>query len=91
MAFAKNSRYANMEALEVETRDGRTVKALPIRRLPRPSGIGREAKKDERLDLMAHGQYRDATRFWHIADANDELEAKQLVAEQGREITLPES
>ncbi|MND08690.1 hypothetical protein D3C83_314850 [compost metagenome] len=38
-----------------------------------------EVKGTDRLDLMAHRKYQDGTKFWHIADANTELEASRLV------------
>ena len=28
---------------------------------------------------MAHRKYKDGTKFWHVADANTELEANDLV------------
>jgi hypothetical protein len=39
---------------------------------------------------MAERKYADATGFWHIADANTELEAAALTAEAGRRILVPE-
>jgi hypothetical protein len=40
--------------------------------------------------MMAHELSGDGTRFWHIADANSELEANSLVALDGRVIAVPE-
>jgi len=39
---------------------------------------------------MASRLYKDATLFWHIADANTDLDARELVAETGRLILVPE-
>jgi hypothetical protein len=35
-------------------------------------------------------RYGTATKYWHIADANTELEACHLVATAGRVIFVPE-
>jgi hypothetical protein len=53
-------------------------------------------KGTDRLDVMAQRQYSDGTRFWHIADANTELEASKLVEprvldEDVRIISVPET
>jgi hypothetical protein len=34
---------------------------------------------DDRLDIIAGQEYGDATMFWHIADANTELDALKLL------------
>jgi hypothetical protein len=44
---------------------------------------------------MAQRKYSDGTRFWHVADANTELEANNLVREreqdkQTRVISVPD-
>lgn len=81
--FGSNSRYANLPIAEVETREGRKVSVVKLRRLPFTSGNLAEVKGTDRLDIMAHRKYKDGTKFWHIADANTELEANELV-EQAR-------
>ena len=91
MAFLSSSRYAKQSTVTVELADGRTVKALTLRRLPTTSGEAVTVEENDRLDLMANRRYRDPTRFWHIADANRELEANRLTAEAGSEIDVPES
>jgi hypothetical protein len=45
----------------------------------------------DRLDILAERRYRDATRYWHIGDANTELEANELVRSAGRTIQVPKS
>ena len=50
----------------------------------------------DRLDVMAQRKYSDGTKFWHIADANTELEANDLVKprvndKETREINVPEN
>ena len=39
---------------------------------------------------MSHRRNQDGTKFWHIADANSDLEANSLVAVSGRYINVPD-
>ena len=84
-----SSRYAKVALDEVRTRDGRSVVALRLRRLPSVTGDPHVVRDDEHLDALAHEQYGDGARFWHIADANTELQAGELLAETGRTIGVP--
>jgi hypothetical protein len=86
--FLENSRYFNQATVEVKTPDGRTVKAVVPRKLPAVAGDPYTVKSNDRLDILAQQQYDQADRFWRIADANTELEAKAL-DQNGREIILP--
>lgn len=54
------------------------------------SGTATSVGSGEQLDVMSERRYRDATRYWHIADANSELEAGALVTVDGRVIDVPE-
>jgi hypothetical protein len=63
---------------------------LKLRRLPAASGTPSVVKGNDRLDIMAHRKYSNGTQFWHIADANTELQANDLVKEAGRGINVPE-
>lgn len=87
--FLENSRYYLLPKVEVNLPDGRSVQALTLRRLPRRSGELRTVQDNDQLDHMAHRQYADATKFWHIVDANTALEAKDLVRETGKTLKLP--
>ncbi len=99
--FNSNSRYAKQPTVEVETKNGKKATAVKLRRLPDVGGNLTEVKGNDRLDIMAHRKYKDGTRFWHIADANTELEATDLVAlepsenplatQETRLILVPES
>ena len=42
-------------------------------------------------DVMSESLYQDPTRFWHIGDANSELETGELARTAGRVISVPES
>jgi len=86
--FSSNSRYANQPVVEVETKDGKKVSAVSLRRLPFTGGNLTEVKGTDRLDITAQRKYKDETRFWHIADANTELEANNLTVNQPSENPL---
>lgn len=93
--FLENSRYFTVKTVEAETKEGRTVTAVKLRRLPYVAGTPTLVKGNDRLDVMAQRRYSDPTMFWHIADANTELEANDLVKqrehdEAARMINVPE-
>jgi hypothetical protein len=99
--FDANSRYIKIPIVEAETAAGKKANAIKLRRLPYTPGNLTEIKGTDRLDIMAHRQFNDGTKFWHIADANTELEANDLVAntrsenplatEETKIILVPES
>jgi nucleoid-associated protein YgaU len=88
MAFLKTSRYADVPTVEAPATGGRTVTAVTLRVLPPTDGDPHVVLENDRLDLIADRTYGDATRFWRIADANTELDARRLI-EPGRDIDLP--
>ena len=88
MAFLKTSRYAAVPIVEAPASGGRTVTAVAVRVLPPTDGDPYVVLENDRLDLIADRSYGDGTRFWRIADANSELDARRLI-EPGRDIDLP--
>ncbi len=88
--FLESSRYYKQQVVDVVIKDGRTTKAVTLRRLPVVSGKPTVVKGNGRLDIIAQRQYKNSTMFWHIADANTELEANDLVKIIGRIIAVPE-
>lgn len=88
--FLESSRYHKVRQEETITQDGRVVKVVILRRLPVVEGAPTLIKANDQLDVIAQRQYGDATRFWHIADANTELQANELM-QTGRRIKVPES
>jgi len=86
--FEGNSRYAKAPTAEVEKAKGEKVIVIKPRRLPYTPGNLTEVKGTDRLDIMAHRKYKDGTKFWHIADANTELEANDLVKNERSENPL---
>jgi len=99
--FDANSRYIKIPIVEVETAAGKKANAVKLRRLPYTPGNLTEILGTDRLDIMAHRRFTDGTKFWHIADANTELGANDLVAntrsenplatEETKIILVPES
>lgn len=88
--FLKNSRYYGLPTVTATDAAGREVSAVKLRRLPARAGESTVIHDHDQLDVMAHRRYRDGTRFWHVADANSELEANALVRSTGRRIGVPE-
>ena len=88
--FLENSRYYQQPLVDALSRNGKPVKALSLRRLPPARGSPHTVKGNDRLDIIAQRQYNDPTWFWHIADANTELEANHLVRETLRVIIVPQ-
>jgi hypothetical protein len=82
--FLDNSRYFNLKTVEAEDSKGRKVTAVTLRRLPFAEGAPTLVKSHDRLDVMAQRRYSDATKFWHIADSNTELEANDLLKQRSR-------
>jgi hypothetical protein len=88
--FLKNSRYYGIETVATEDRHCRAVQAVKRRPLPSPVGRATTAQGPDKLDVIAEQKYKDGTRFWHIADANSDLEANELTRTPGRVIQVPE-
>jgi hypothetical protein len=88
--FLSNSRYFSIPTLVVRMRDGREVTVVKLRRLPISPGVATPIRPGDRLDILAKRRYGDATLYWHIADANTELEAVDLEL-PGRAIEAPET
>jgi nucleoid-associated protein YgaU len=87
--FLKHSRYSGLLTVKARDRSGREVVAVKLRRLLAAEGDPYIVKGSDQLDVMSEQRYRDATRYWHIADANSELEATELVRRMGRQIKVP--
>ena len=76
--FLKNSRYANTLQVQLTLADGTQVSAVQLRTFPATPGDPTPVTAIDRLDVMAQRSYGDATRFWHIADANTALDSNRL-------------
>lgn len=89
--FLKTSRYNKTETLVAEDSKGRSVEAIKIRELPDTSGVTEVVDNSHKLDVMSERLYKDGTRFWHIADANSELEAGALLNTPGETVKVPDA
>lgn len=89
--FLKNSRYFGQPSHSVPDGAGGQATLLVPRNLPATLGTPATVAAHDQLDALADSRLRDATRYWHIADANTALRAGDLVAEPGSEIILPDS
>jgi len=87
--FLNNSRYYKLPTATATDAHGHEVQAVMLRRLPVTSGENIEVRDHDQLDVMSHRRSRDGTQYWHIADANSELEANELVRTAGRHINVP--
>ncbi len=100
--FLRNSRYADLPTEAVPDPHGTpgtgttvatvsTVTMVRLRPLPLTPGGPRTTRPTDTPDGLADALYGDATRYWHIADANTELEAAALTRRPGRVIQVPRS
>lgn len=88
--FQKNSRYADTPTVTVLDAEGREVTAVRLRRLPEAVGLEVRVRAGDRLDVIAAQLYRDPTGYWRVADANDALDARDLLLPIGRNVIVPE-
>ena len=78
--FLPSSRYANLPEVQTTALPGGTqVVAVKLRRLPIVDGDPTPMTDADRLDIIADQEYGDASMFWHIADANTELNSLNLL------------
>jgi nucleoid-associated protein YgaU len=89
--FLKNSRYFGLPKVTATDRAGAEVAAAKLRTLPAVTGNQVSVQAHDQLDAISEQRYADATRYWHIADANTELEAGSLLQPTGRPINVPTS
>jgi hypothetical protein len=89
--FLKISRYSGLETVAATDAAGRPVKAVKFRRLPATPGLETTVQGTDRVDVMAETRWREAGRYWRIADANTELEAHHHTRPVGRTIQVPET
>ena len=77
--FLSNSRYIQVSQTTSTLPDGTTVAVVKIRRTPQEAGTLTPMTSADRLDVLANQKYGDGTLFWHIADANTDLQAEDLL------------
>jgi hypothetical protein len=90
------SRYASVEQATLVLPDGREIRYLRRRFVPRPEQLATfdeyVVRLGDRLDRIAGATLGDPELFWRIADGNRAIRAEELVEEPGRRlrVTLPE-
>ena len=87
----KGSRYEKLAAAarQIVTPDGQAHSALPLRFIPpTPAQYRHRIGAADRLDLLAYHFFKNAEKFWLIADANPDPDPEQLL-EVGRQILIP--
>ncbi|GGX79774.1 hypothetical protein GCM10007160_03980 [Litchfieldella qijiaojingensis] len=88
--FGNDSRYKNLPTVTLGTENGEAVAAVKLRVLGQPRSRPAMVTQGDQLDVISQRRFKSATRYWHIADANSELEANSLTDEAGRMIQTPE-
>lgn len=72
--FAENSRYRHTQTVTENLPDGRQVRRIKRRFVPRPEQMAtltlHTLKPGERLDHLAYEYLNDPELFWQICDAN---------------------
>ncbi len=89
--FFIGSRYAKVGNAQYTDAQGRVSQYKQIRFIPdTPAVFNHLVTQGERTDLLAFRYYGDPLKFWHIADANDDvMQAEELTFEPGRRILIP--
>ena len=77
--FLNTSRYAATPTVSITMPDGTQASAVKLRTIPATAGVPTTVTANDRLDVMAQRSYGDSTRYWHIADANTELDSNRLL------------
>ena len=73
--FAKDSRYADLEELNVTDANGRTVRACGPRFSVHTEPVLQHAiTEGERLDTLAHQYYEKSNEWWRICESNPDVE-----------------
>jgi hypothetical protein len=79
--IGRRSRYRTTPVVTVDDGRGGTQPLLDLRATPSAASVLRIVPTtSDRLDLLAHRYYRDATRFWRICDASSELDPFDVLA-----------
>ena len=90
--FFRGSRYERVPTKDYASADGRVIRYKALRSIPDTRGIARHVVDEgERPDHLAFDAFRDPGRFWRIADANLVIDPRELTAEPGRVLDIPES
>jgi hypothetical protein len=90
--FPPESRYYGISIIETGTLDGRTVRYVARRFVPRGASQAQVARHTvaggDRLDNVAAAHLGNPELFWRVCDANDALRPSDLVATPGRRLRI---
>ncbi len=90
----KKSRYSDSEIKKWVASDGREILYFARRLLPALESFTEltehSVSQGERLDHIAWRYLGDPELFWHICNANAEMNPPALTAEVGRRINIPQ-
>jgi hypothetical protein len=92
--YPRSSRYYDTEIGIHRLPDGTEVRYTKRRLLPPlpdPDNVATHTVSEgERPDHLGQRYLRDPEQWWRIADANPILDPRELTAEPGQEIDIPE-
>ena len=77
--FLNTSRYIKVPNVQLMLSDGTQVNAVKLRMIPTTQGQPTLVNTNDRLDVMSERSYGDSARYWHIADANTEMDSNKLL------------
>jgi hypothetical protein len=91
--YPRTSRYYGTQIAVHTQPDGAEVRYAKHRLLPPlPSGddtVTHTVTENERPDHLGHRYFGDSEQWWRIADANPDLDPRELTAEPGRKTAIP--
>jgi hypothetical protein len=88
--FDSNSRYYGLPTFTVPLSNGGQATLVQLRIIPPTVGLTSwQVTQADRPDLVAQHYYKDPTRFWRIADANEVLDPAESFSAPGAFITIP--
>jgi hypothetical protein len=90
--FEYTSRYYSLETVAFNLPDGREVRYIRRRFLPRAEDMPLLAEvtvtEGDRLDVITFRALGDAEHFWRVCDANNAMNPIDLTAEPGRKLRI---
>jgi nucleoid-associated protein YgaU len=90
--FFQGSRYEKVDTAQIADATGQVILYKKVRFIPAtPAVLGHTLVQGERLDQISHSFYKDAQRFWRIADANYAMWPDGLVSQANVTILIPPS
>jgi len=90
--FEPGSRYANIDEAELTTPDGRVIRYVKRRLLPRGEEMPLLGEvtvgRADRLDTLTARTLGVGDQFWRVADANNAMHPLDLM-DPGRRLRIP--